>query len=232
MKDFHNWIGCATLALVAGLSTGAAARAQTARALSSGLSTAAGSSTTSSLSTSSSMTTTTSSAGTTSGLYSGGMGMPMMALALPFMAGSGSNAASNLTGLPSVNTTPSNVFANPYAAPLLYGSMMPGLGTGLAAQGQTAASASSSSMSGTMGAMNMGAAQMGLLMLATQGSLGNRSAGDRRTARGQATTARQANGRVRTASPPGGLAARYFNRMSPRSPYPQTYYNRQNRYFP
>src|SRR5262249_14732760 len=143
--------------------------------------------------------------------------------------------------LPSRNTAPSNVFANPYAAPLLYSSMLPGLGNQLSAQGQTASTASS--MGGSMNPMSLGSTQMGLWMLANQrpmgigsGQLGGaRSApgGDPRSSRGQqATTAREAHGQVRTSPPPGGLAARYFNRTTARVPYPQKYYSRQNRYFP
>lgn len=230
MNGLHDRIVSAALVLVVGLMNGAAAQAQTtaAHAVISGPSTAAGTSAVSSLSTGSGVSTMSSSAAASSSAY--GMGMPLMPLAMPFFAPSGSNPAADLTGLPSANTAPSNLFANPYAAPLLYSSMLPGLGNQLSAQGQTASTAGV--MGGAMSPMSLGATQMGLMMLATQRPTGTGPGGDRRPARGQATTARQANGRVRTAPPPGGLAARYFNRTGPRSPYPQSYYNRQNRYFP
>jgi hypothetical protein len=35
-----------------------------------------------------------------------------------------------------------------------------------------------------------------------------------------------------SASQPGGLAARYFHRSAPITRYPQSYYSRQNRYYP
>jgi hypothetical protein len=246
MNGLQDGIVRAALVVVLGLTHIVVARAQTtsAHAMISGSTTTAGSPAVSSLSTGSGMgVSSTSSTAATASSAAYGMGMPMMALALPFSAASasGSNAADDLTGLPSRNSAPSNIFANPYAAPLIYNSMMPGLGNSLAAQGQTASAASS--MGGSMNPMSLGATQMGLMMLATQrpmgigsGQLGGaRSApgADPRSSRGQqATTAREAHGQVRTPPPPGGLAARYFNRTTARSPYPQKYYNRQSRYFP
>jgi hypothetical protein len=91
--------------------------------------------------------------------------------------------------------------------------------------------------------MGLSPAQLGLLMLSTQqplgigsgrlsGARGGPSPGsDPRAERGPAT-ARHAGDRARTQAQPGGLASRYFNRSSPRSPYPQNYFQRQNRYFP
>jgi hypothetical protein len=38
--------------------------------------------------------------------------------------------------------------------------------------------------------------------------------------------------RTHFTSAPAGLAAHYFNRGGPRSEVPQSYYNRQSRYFP
>jgi hypothetical protein len=246
MNGLHDRIVRAALVVVVGLTHGAAVRAQTtaAHAMVSGPSTTAGTAAGSSLSTGSGMgVSSTPGSAATASSAGYGMGMPMMALALPMAAASasGSNAAADLTGLPSRNPASSNVFANPYAAPLLYSSMLPGLGSPLAAPGQTASTANA--MGGMMNPMSLGATQMGLMMLANQrpmgigsGQLGGaRSApgGDPRSSRGpQATTARQALGQVRTPPPPGGLAARYFNRTTARSPYPQSYYNRQNRYFP
>jgi hypothetical protein len=103
-----------------------------------------------------------------------------------------------------------NIFANPMAAPMLYGSMYP-----------------------------MNQRQMGLMMLAGQSqALGIGSgqlSGVRPGPNGQwpGRKAPQAAAKPRgSASQPGGLAARYFHRSAPVTRYPQSYYNRQNRYFP
>jgi hypothetical protein len=154
----------------------------------------------------------------------------MMPIPMPFFAPSGSNGSSDpsAAGAPAAQ---SNVFSNPYNAPFLYNSMLPGLqGQG---QTQTGLSTNSLGMAGT---------QMGMLMLATQRPMGIGSGqlsgtgsgggGDSRKSRAKTTATQQASGRSRTALQPGGLAARYFNRTGPRSAYPQNYYGRQSRYFP
>ncbi len=72
-------------------------------------------------------------------------------------------------------------------------------------------------------------------MLATQntGGVGSGRMGGARTGtQNSATATSAATTKRRSANRPGGLAARYFNRVAPRAPYPQSYYNRQNRYFP
>ena len=104
-----------------------------------------------------------------------------------------------------------NPFTNPMAAPLLYGSMFP-----------------------------MTPQQTGLMMLAGQSQMlgigsGQLSGvrpgpGTPGAARGRQTIA---PGKTRgSASQPGGLAARYFNRTAMRPRIPQGFYNRQNRYYP
>jgi len=102
-----------------------------------------------------------------------------------------------------------NVFANPMAAPMFYGSMY-----------------------------SMTPQQQGLMMLAGQtqmmgigsGQLSGVRPGPGGPSRGR--TAPLANAKRGSASVPGGLAARYFHRTAPVTRYPQSYYVRQNRYFP
>jgi hypothetical protein len=105
-----------------------------------------------------------------------------------------------------------NIFANPLAAPMLYGSPYP-----------------------------MSQRQAGLMMLAGQsqqmlGGIGSGQLSGVRSGTGgqsRGRTAQQTALRQQASPPrPGGLAARYFNRTTPVSRYPQSYYNRQNRYFP
>jgi hypothetical protein len=103
-----------------------------------------------------------------------------------------------------------NVFSNPVSASMIYGSAYP-----------------------------MTPRQMGLSMLASQSqSLGigsGQASGVRpvATASSSSKSAQQTNAKPRgTAFQPGGLAARYFHRSAPISRYPQSYYGRQNRYFP
>jgi hypothetical protein len=228
--------------LVLALSNGAVVLAQgtASHGLVSAPAMTAGTATGASLSTGSSGATTSNSVSTASD-FSSGLGMPMMALSLPFFAPSAASGSANPGGLAGMSTAaPSNLFANPYAAPLLYGSMLPGLGSQATAQGQ-AASASSASTLGTsmgLGPMGVGGTQLGLMVLATQrplgigsGQLGGARSGpgsDRQSARNQPSAGRG----PRPAPPPGGLAARYFNRTGSRSPYPRNYFNRPNRYFP
>jgi hypothetical protein len=230
----------AALAVV--LSRGAAVQAQgtASHGLVSAPSMTAGTATGASQSTGAAAATTSNAVSPASDLSSG-LGMPMMALSLPFFANSAANGSANAGGLAGATTAaPSNLFANPYAAPLVYGSMLPGLGNQATAQGQTASDTSAGTLGTSMGlgAMGVGGTQLGLMMLATQrplgigsGQLGGARSGpgsDRQASRNPATAGRG----PRPAPHPGGLAARYFNRTGPRSPYPQNYYNRQNRYFP
>ncbi len=105
-----------------------------------------------------------------------------------------------------------NIFANPLAAPMLYGSPYP-----------------------------ITQRQAGLMMLAGQsqhmlGGIGSGQLSGVRPGMGGQSRGRTAqNAAVRpqgSSARPGGLAARYFNRTAPVSRYPQSYYNRQPRYFP
>jgi hypothetical protein len=155
--------------------------------------------------------------------------MQMMPIPMPFFAPSGSNGSGD-PNASNASAAQRSVFSNPYNAPFLYSA----LSQDLQGQGQTQTGSS-------MGALGLNGNQMGLLMLATQRPMGIGSgqlsgarpgaSSDPRQSRGKPTT-QPASGAQRTTAGPGGLAARYFNRMGPRSPYPQSYYNRQNRYFP
>jgi len=102
-----------------------------------------------------------------------------------------------------------NVFANPMAAPMFYGN-----GFGMTPQ------------------------QQGLMMLAGQSQMMGIGSGQLSGVRpspggsSRGRTAQQASAKRGSASVPGGLAARYFHRTAPVTRYPQSYYSRQNRYFP
>jgi hypothetical protein len=157
-------------------------------------------------------------------------------LAMPMIAPQYLNAAASSGMDIAGNPIQGNVFANPYMLPFFYGSMMPGgLGTGSSGLGTTSSTASSSTAAYRMG---MGATQMGLMMMATQnpngvgsGQLsGVRGRGTPTPSRTPAPT--QAQIRRSLSNQPGGLAARYFPRGTPRSGVPRNYYNRQTRYFP
>jgi len=124
----------------------------------------------------------------------------------------------------------SNLFSNPYASPLLYGSML-----GMAPN-QTAASASQSgSLASSMG---ISPNQMGLMMLASTPQMMGMGSGQLSGIRPGAGPAQGAGSSKTGAKPrgtaqqPGGLAARYFNRTTKISRIPQTYFNRQTRFFP
>jgi hypothetical protein len=123
-----------------------------------------------------------------------------------------------------------NVFNNPFAAPMIYGSMSamyPNMLGGSTVQGTTAA-----------GNLGMTASQLGWAMLATQPAMLGIGSGRLSGVRGGAGSApggRAAAGtpsRGGTAATPGGLAARYFNRTTRATPNPQSYFNRQPQYFP
>lgn len=167
-------------------------------------------------------------------------GLEMMPIPMPLFTPAPSSNSGNPATASGGPPTPANIFSNPYASPFLYSSMLPGL----QAQAQTGSSTlqAQTQTGSSTSPMGMLPAQMGLMMLATQRPMGIGSGqlsgarpgpgSDPRPSRNK-TTARQAIGRSRGSSAqPGGLAARYFNRIHPHSPYPQSYYNRQNRYFP
>jgi hypothetical protein len=103
-----------------------------------------------------------------------------------------------------------SIFSNPMAGPMLYGTNYP-----------------------------MTPRQAGLLMLAGQAQMSGIGSGQLSGVRpspggtSKGLTARQSAAKPRgSASTPGGLAARYFHRNAPLTRYPQSYYTRQNRYFP
>jgi hypothetical protein len=102
-----------------------------------------------------------------------------------------------------------SVFRNPMAAPYLFGNVYP---------------ISPSDMATMMLARQVGMTGIGSGQLS-----GVRpGAGPSRGRSAQQPTAKSRG----SASQPGGLAARYFNRPTRASRYPQSYYTRQNRYYP
>ncbi len=120
----------------------------------------------------------------------------------------GSGGGSGLDG--SGSTGPVNAFNNPYMTPMLYGSMFP-----------------------------MSRNQMGWMMLANQAQMTGVGAGRLSGVRpgtpgtpGQNPVGRTAAQKRGSASTPGGLAARYFNRTKPGSTYPRAYFNRQPANYP
>jgi hypothetical protein len=99
-----------------------------------------------------------------------------------------------------------NSFMNPMNAPFLYGSMFP-----------------------------MTQQQAGFMMLAGQAQMYGIGSGQLSGVRPGAARGRQVQPAARnrgSASTPGGLAARYFNRTTARVRVPQAFYNRQNRHYP
>ncbi|MHB1561568.1 MAG: hypothetical protein ACYC61_29315 [Isosphaeraceae bacterium] len=139
------------------------------------------------------------------------------------------------TGDPAAGTmTPSTgLMSSPFATPFLYSSMMQATAP--------VGAAGSTSLGSQMNAFGVGTNQLGMMMLATQGT--GRSASGipnavRPAARQASSTADEMAGRPtpalmrRSVSRPGGLASRYFNRRTARPSYPQGYFNRQTRYFP
>jgi hypothetical protein len=131
----------------------------------------------------------------------------------------------------------SNLFNNPFAAPLLYSGMM-GMSPGLS--GSAAAQSSSSSTQSAMSAadsMGLSPQQMGFMMMASTPQMLGAGAGQQSGVR-PGTSQSQGMGtmtlaRARaSAQQPGGLAASYFNRTAKINRSPQSYFNRQTRYFP
>lgn len=139
------------------------------------------------------------------------------------------------TGDPAAGTmAPSTgLMSSPFATPFLYSSMMQATAP--------AGSTGSTSLGSQMNAFGVGTNQLGMMMLATQGT--GRSASGipnavRPMARRAANPPDETPGRPtpalmrRAVSRPGGLASGYFNRRTARPSYPQGYFNRQTRYFP
>jgi hypothetical protein len=103
-----------------------------------------------------------------------------------------------------------NIFANPMAAPMMYGSTY----------GMTPRQAGLMMLAGQSQSMGIGSGQLSGVRPGPGGSTKGR-------------TAQQTSSKTRgSASQPGGLAARYFHRTAPVTRYPQSYYSRQNRYYP
>lgn len=134
----------------------------------------------------------------------------------------------------------SNMFNNPMAAPLLYSGLM-----GMTPMRSGSSSTSSTSLTATAAqsaaasaySMGLSPQQMGFMMLASTPQMLGAGAGQLSGVRpgpgsGQAAGSQmQARARGR-AQQPGGLAAGYFNRTTKISRNPQSYFNRQTRYFP
>jgi hypothetical protein len=157
---------------------------------------------------------------TTSPLNGGGTGMGMGMGLLPMMYAMNPTASLSPTdaaalgaqgqGTGSFGPNGMNgMFRNPMAAPLLYSSLYP-----------------------------MTPNQTGALMLATQAGMmgigsgqisGVRPGNAQSRGRSAQPTAAKPRG---TASQPGGLATRYFNRTATVNRYPQSYFKRENRYYP
>jgi hypothetical protein len=156
----------------------------------------------------------------------GGMGMGFGFMPMPYgMFGSASPSATDAAalGMPAPSRIgmgmglmpigmgmygSNNVVGDPMAAPMLYGS-----------------------------AYGMNPRQTGLMMLAGQSQMMGIGSGQLSGVRPGATTAARTRQQAATkkrgsASTPGGLAARYFNRTSGFGRYPQNFYNRQNQHFP
>jgi hypothetical protein len=125
----------------------------------------------------------------------------------------------------------SNMFNNPFAAPLLYGTMS------AMSPSQSLSASQSSSSAGEAGGLSP--TQMGFMMMASSPQMmginsGQASNGARRGGGfipGTGAAMAGSSGRGRSAQP-GGLAARYFNRTAAMTRIPQGYFNRQTRYFP
>jgi hypothetical protein len=178
----------------------------------------------------------------------------MSSPSIPLFSPAVPNPLSDPTAAGTGSSTQNNIMSSPFAAPFIYSSMMQAaqpLGMyGASMSNSTAATATSSTTSsstgtsstatsntgaGRYGMMGMSTGQLGLLMLATQnnGGVGSGQMSGARPGPQNAATARTAaTSKRRSAAKPGGLAARYFNRTGPHTPYPQSYFNRQSRYFP
>jgi len=124
----------------------------------------------------------------------------------------------------------SNMFNNPWASPMLYGSMY-----GMSPNQTGSSTAQTGSLVNPMG---LSSNQMGIMMLASTPAMMGFGSGQLSGVRpgagpAQATASQATGARARvSADQPGGLAAHYFNRTTKISRSPQSYFNRQTRYFP
>lgn len=155
-------------------------------------------------------------------LNGGGMGMGLgMGMGyLPFMYAMNPTASLSPTDAAALGTQGrgngslgangmNSVFNNPMATPFLYNGLFPG--------------------GGNQAADLMLANQAGMLGMAA-GQLSGARPG---TAQSRGRTTPQTAAKPRgTASQPGGLASRYFNRTATINRFPQSYYKRENRYYP
>jgi hypothetical protein len=146
-----------------------------------------------------------------------GMGMgylPMMYAMNPTASLSPTDAAALGTqgqGTGSVGANGMNsIFRNPMASPMLYSGLYP--------------------VGGNQAAALMLANQAGMLTGIGSGQLSGVRPGN---AQSRARSGQQPAAKSRgTASQPGGLATRYFNRTATVNRYPQSFYKRENRYYP
>jgi hypothetical protein len=160
-------------------------------------------------------------------------------------------AVPNIMSDPNATATGSSaqggITSSPFYAPFVYSSMLQAAQpygmfnatTSSSSLATSATSASTSTSTSTTGRYGMGIgmnpSQLGLLMLATQNTRGvgsGRLSGARPGPQSPTAASSAATAKRRSAARPGGLAARYFNRVGSHTPYPQKYYNRQSRYFP
>ncbi len=138
----------------------------------------------------------------------------------------------------------SNMFNNPWASPMLYGSMMgmsPNLtGSSASATGTSGSTAGSSAGTTALSLNPLGLSnnQVGMMMLASTPQMMGMGSGQLSGVRpgggaSQRAVSQLGGVRVRSSAvQPGGLAASYFNRTTKISRSPQSYFNRQTRYFP
>jgi len=157
---------------------------------------------------------------TTSSLNGGGMGMGMGMGFLPMMYAMNPTASLSPTDAAALGTQGqgtgslgangmNSMFRNPMAAPMLYSGLYP--------------------MSGNQAGALMLANQAGMLGVAAGQLSGVRPGNAQSRGRSGLQTAAKPRG---TASQPGGLATRYFNRTATVNRYPQSYFKRANRYYP
>jgi hypothetical protein len=131
------------------------------------------------------------------------------------------------------------MFNNPWASPMLYGTMMgmsPNLSSSSAST--TGSSSAQTASSSSLNPMGLSPNQMGMMMLASTPQMMGMGSGQLSgvrpgagPAQGTASQATVTRARV-AAQQPGGLAAHYFGRTTKISRSPQSYFNRQTRYFP
>ncbi len=137
-----------------------------------------------------------------------------------------------------------NMFNNPWASPMLYGGMM-GMSPNLSSSSASATGSTASTTGATAGTtaslvnpMGLSSNQMGMMMLMSTPQMMGMGSGQRSgvppgAGSAQGTVSQLGGVRVRgSAAQPGGLAASYFNRTTKISRSPQSYFNRQTRYFP